>query len=371
MKDSSLIGDNSSKRAFPLDSRAIWVEQMIDKHGTVVHRDNLVNGPGEYEPKLASTKHVSSPSLGKHISPFKTFKSSVSRPDLNSFNNSSVSSIPYQKQNSSLLIHNTNDNIYERNEMLTLYHGHDKMRHALDPKLRYTNTPGPYITHQPILEAVKYNGKVSPQKVFFGPDNIPFGERGGQDIKIALPDYVPNFDSKYVRKSILLSKISPSERFSYNKKYNSIQNKLSSNGSISSISQVSSTNNSKNISAELITRSRTPSPSSSYHKASIFHVPSARDNQTVINKHSFAAEGEIKKPKLKFRVWPKLQFDSSCYDNYKKPMPSGLTPAAIDKAINLHPFERMLKTKKLYQSSIIGSRISDKIKRTSSPILYR
>lgn len=371
MKESTVIGDNSSKRAFPLDSRAIWVEQMIDKHGTVVHRDNLINGPGEYEPKLASSKHISTPSLGKHISPFKTFKSSVGRPDLNSFNNSTVSSIPYQKQN--LLPQNSNENIYERNEMLTVYHGHDKMRHALDPKLRYTNTPGPYTTHQPILEAVKYNGKVSPQKVFFGPDNIPFGERGGQDIKIALPDYVPNFDSKYVRKSIILSKISPSERFSYNKKNSSPdnKNKLSGNGSISSLSQVSSTNNSKNIIDELITRSRTPSPNSSRKKASIFHVPSARDNQTVIDKKSFAAEGDIKKPKLKFRVWPKLTFDSSCYDNYKKPMPSGLTPAAIDKAIQLHPFERMLKTKKLYRSSMIGSRISDKIKRASSPILYR
>lgn len=313
--------DNSSRRAFPLDSRARWVESSIDRYGSVYQIDNLPNGPMEYTPKLQS-KHISTPFLATPTH-FKQFVSGINRPDLSDYGKQ-------QKQQQ------YTDAIYDRNEMITPFHLNKGERNPYDSKLRTTKTPGFYSISDNVLNSISSNGKSITRKVVLGPDNIPFGERG-EDTKLALPDYCPNYDSKYVRKTVTNSKISTSERFpeySNSRKYKSD----------AAVSSSALSNNQYTIAVSPIKGS-----------SNILHN---RDASTASVNHS----SSIVKPKMKLRTWDKLIFDSSCYDNTVLAEPLTLTPSVINKAINLDPFASMLKVNKSYNSRSIASKVSQRVK---------
>lgn len=74
-----LSRDELSRRAFAPDTRAVWVESQLVGE-TLVPRDNLPLGPGEYHIDKIG-RHISTPKLGNisRVTPFLQFRSAVER----------------------------------------------------------------------------------------------------------------------------------------------------------------------------------------------------------------------------------------------------------------------------------------------------
>lgn len=160
------------RRAFPLDSRSVWIEQQLVQE-VCVPRDNYPIGPGEYSP-IKIDKHVSTPSLRG---------SSMGVRD--HFNPFTARTQTKQKERTRK-IQDTNISVKEDLEYKTIFHDHDK-RVPLDPKLRTCATPGPHFYESSILESTMIDGKHHARNVIFGQADLPFGER--MPTKVALPDY--------------------------------------------------------------------------------------------------------------------------------------------------------------------------------------
>ena len=141
-----MLREDISKRAFPLDSRTVWVEQQIVRN-CIVARDNFPLGPGEYSPSLPVRKHVSTPKLGKRskITPYLSFNSGLNRESV------TETVIPFSKSISTSNYEN-NDNIMR--DHMTIFHEHNT-RQPLDPKLRFCATPGPSLEQDSILGPTK------------------------------------------------------------------------------------------------------------------------------------------------------------------------------------------------------------------------
>lgn len=196
--------DSSSRRAFALDSRAVWVEQQ-HRNQICLPRDNLPNGPADYSPNFIE-RHVSTPNLAGSRSHFAPFQShlSVQTP----LSNSGVKQSVTNKLARSLASTNP-DGRASRTEFKTIFHDYDE-RQPLDPKLSFYNAPGASLTHESMLRARTFDGVREVGKVHFGRDDLPFGERN--EYRKALPEYNVNYDSYHIRSKPHLGSISKSKR---------------------------------------------------------------------------------------------------------------------------------------------------------------
>lgn len=146
---------SDTRRAFALDSRAVWVESQLTSKGSLVPKDNLYNGPGQYSVNVPE-RHISTPSLGGFVSSghFKPFKSSI-RTSTALSNSSDTDLESYRRSIASTKTMRLPTDPHTENR--TIFHDHD-IRQPLDPNRRYCATPGPYIAPSDILQSTYHDG---------------------------------------------------------------------------------------------------------------------------------------------------------------------------------------------------------------------
>lgn len=147
------------QRAFALDSRTVWVEQQ-HVHSVCMPKENLPLGPGEYNPKQFD-RNICTPFVGKRElfpSDYKPFMSSVWSAELGGDHvgrrgkRGEVSPERHPLGGS-------------RSDFASVFHDNDK-RQPLDPSLRFCETPGPTLGHDPVLETVKYDGRYKAPSIY-------------------------------------------------------------------------------------------------------------------------------------------------------------------------------------------------------------
>ncbi len=300
--------ESASRRAFGLDSRAVWVEQQI-RHQVLLPKDNLVLGPAEYFPKPIE-RNISTPLLGKyrspadHFRPFKTRSVSSRSPSPPHAEGSQISSIGD-----------------DRSDFMTIFHHHDD-RVPYDPKTQFTKTPGPYLGQSTPLESLKHDGKVVVKKTLsFGPDDIPFGERNAT--KQALPSYDVNYDSSYIRPTTKLGTFPITKRIYIPTKEDM---KRALKGAQEQHEPIDNE------------RHYQPRPSTSdiafKTGLSVFEI---RCNLVPL-------------PKLRSRAAPKLIFDDSSYRNKRLSQPLMLTRKQLDKEAQVEVFSYLATIPRKHKS---------------------
>ena len=347
------LSNVNSRRAYPLGSRASWVEQQLH-HGQAVHVENRVLGPAEYNPKRANEKHVGSPSLaqrsrltayGRQLDAFNPFDSALSidrdggahmTQQLATSTNASPGS--YTIVDDVLKLKRGERGFYERTEAATIFHDHDR-RQGLDPHRRFCPTPDLGLSHDSLLLVHTTSGVQSPSKVVFGPDDIPFGERC--PVKPAGPVYNPDYDSKQLKRTVKLSKISPTERKTYVDLQ--IQRNLRE-------SEERRTDSAPSSSTQVLGSTISSTPGLGTHRA---------------NKPAPApAASPIRMPILRTRKPPQLHFDASCY-RAMAPEQVELNPRSISRLARVGIFNELLAQKREYDSSKMGSLIAEKVRRAA------
>lgn len=306
--------DSASRRAFPLDSRSVWIEQQI-KHQVLLPRDNLCLGPGEYH-TIVPERHVSSPVLGKYRGPADHFRNFRSTNTLRSerlqeqYERSTVSR--ETKRNHS------NENVSKSTESLefsTIFHEYDK-RQALDPKTHFTQTPGAYLGPDTPYEVVRENGKdVLKTTLDYNHSNLPFGERC--PTKAALPTYDVNYDSQQIRKSITLGSFPKNSRITIPK---------------------------KGEKAYPSDESAVGTTCSSYQHRSN-HTPEPPHNMNVF-QHRLSL---VALPKVKTRAPPAIIFDDSSYRKNRKPFE--VTPQLLNRQAKVHLFDQIVAIPRTHKSA--------------------
>lgn len=377
-----------SRRAFPMDSRATWVESVHsgnDHH--VVAKDNRVLGPGEYTPGLqaAYTKHVPGPALGgsrgmvDHFHPFRSLlsmptpqdKGSKSRGNGKSKGNNRGYGMGSVDGGESFVTfedsgYNHNGDSYGqeqgqrqlqpyysianditrdtyKKEGATIFHEHDR-RMGIDPYQRRFPTPGCYLEQESLLKSTSSMGGVQymTKTVHMGPDDIPYGER--MEVRAAAPgDYRPDksFDSKFLRKTPLQTKISGAERRTY---FDIQARAIEVQSGVVNIVQ-------------------------EHKETRTANIPTVHSDIAVVARAEQAERQErikkIRMPILRTRIPPKLYFDASCYTNAKKEASElALHPASLKKEAKIDKFHEYLTLPRKHHSHRLPSRLSDKVKRS-------
>lgn len=317
--DSMKSLDSSTRRAFPLDSRTVWVEQQI-RHQVLLPKDNLPIGPAEYAPKLFE-RHVSTPVLGKYRGPADHFRG---------FHSSLSLSTPGQRSGLS----RSPERSVERKESVTIFHNHDQ-RDPLDPKLRFDPTPDPYLSHNSALSSKDVFGIHQVKDTLpFGPDDVPFGERN--PIKKALPTYEVNYDSRQIRPNPKLTSFSKSKRIYIPKKGE--KPFPGSHDEDDAADQGRSRSQSPIMGRRGMSGSRSRSPlnqSQSLENMSVFQM---RCNLVVL-------------PKLKTRRPPELRFNAASYRKDKRKMPILLTPKVVKEKAKVNLFKNILTIPRPHKSA--------------------
>ena len=322
--------DASSRRAFPLDSRTVWVEQQL-VHGTLLARENLPLGPGEYSlnNNNSQARHISTPSFGKPRNQadfLPSFHSPTSRRMRASSPNSTMilphsshQNPPLQRLQSptqSQLRHLQENSVSaeERSEFKTIFHQSEK-RDPYDTNRRYCVTPGPYLAHDSILETVKTDGKHTVKGALpFGPNCLPIN-RG--EWKTALPTYDVNYDSKYIRPVPKFGSFPKDKRIDIPGNAYSQKNDLHIDG-------IDTENVNKHGDQEF-------SPTKS-------HFRSKSPERSVIE----ARCNLVRLPILKRKPITKLKFDDSSYRKSQKQTVLNMTPSLMRSEVKDRVFDKLL-----------------------------
>jgi hypothetical protein len=322
--------DNSSVRAYPIDSRAAWVEQQhVKSHNFVVARDNLPIGPGDYSPKESGSlsRHISTPSLGHGaIGNFKPLDHpSVMRPGESLAQSSLTSHYGKEDKEQYSIVDDINLQ-KEKTEFRTVFHDFDR-RQPLDPNRKFTKTPGSYLKPEPITDAVTINGKYKAPGFTFNSDYLPDYKYSRNNVQPALPIYDVNYDSKWCKPGVLLAKISTSERFP-----SPTQRKRDND--------------------------RSPSPDCKRFTDKQQNASIA--NSTILTSESILSQ--IKMPKLKSIDKIVMKFDASSYTNNKIKPEIVLCPSLIEKKIRKNAFMAMVTAKTEHKTKNLESKLNNRLK---------
>lgn len=300
------LSDTNSRRAFPLDSRTVWVEQRLVRD-ILLPRDNFVLGPGEYSPQVIE-RHVSTPSLGKyrgvadHFMPFRSKTSTANR------------GIEQQ-----------------RSEYTTIFHEHD-VRQPIDPKRRYAATPGPQIGQQPILRAVGIDGVREARAIHFGKS------QASSPVKKALPDYDVNYDSEFIKPKTQYVKIM--------REQNNSRRRGTRNTGASFDEQ---------------DRERSASPKHHHYSHHRANSPLTPSNGKIGNARSLDSGSSssvfqermnsVAMPKVKTRKFPQLIFNDSSYKSIRLKAPLDLSPQLVNKEAKISPFKNIVAIPRQHKSN--------------------
>lgn len=313
--------DTSSRRAFALDSRTVWVEQQI-VGPVVLPRDNLVLGPGEYNARIIE-RHISTPSIGgsrRSIDNFPTFRSDLqARTPLGKGSPSRSQSPPKREAPGSKL---------ELRDFASIHLDNDK-RQPFDPKNGFCPTPSGYIGHTPALRIIKTDGVYETKSTLpFGGNTIPvpFGERC--PTKPALPDYDPQFDSAQLRPATKQGSFEKSKRI-YIPTEEDTRNHRASKDSPGTFSQELSP----------LRRTNPDSPT----RMSVFQMRC----------------GLVPMPKLKYRSPPVLLFDDSSYKNDLTSKPLDLHPKLVNQKAQVQLYNKIVAIpRKHYSTGVAATKLT-------------
>jgi hypothetical protein len=400
----------SSRRAYPLDSRATWVESQHiggsskGGHKFVVSKDNRVLGPGEYNPALPthSRKHIPGPALGgSHglVDHFHPFKSLLSIRTPKKGDDHQLSMLSYSQGEAAPVYSIANDisrDVFKR-EGASIFHEHDR-RIGIDPRSRTTPTPGFYLGQDTAFRKVDNLQGITEvgSMVKMGPDDIPFGER--TEVKPALPDYdiSKSLDSEIFRKPPKLTYMLKKDRetsFDIEKRkllveqgvmpppkappfvskkfhYNVTDHQIDDNKSLNSSAYGG------NATLGDDPTSYGMSFVSSVTDAFPKRVDKSSIATTPINKNAKKGKKEvnIRYPKLNYRVPPTLKFDRSPYKNLQdfanqsaKARQIPLHPKSLKTEAKIDVFHQYLAIPRSHKGARLPSRVSDKLKRVYSP----
>jgi hypothetical protein len=355
-----LSNDASSRRSFPLDSRAAWVDLTHNKHQHLIPRETIPLGPQHYRPQVPRS-HISTPSLGSSqelgiIGHFEPFRGLPNR----------WAASPGRNERKSL------GNLEERSEFMTIYHEHDR-RQPLDPKLRFCKTPGPRLSHQPLAEAITYQGKYKASSVHFGPNNIPFGER--TTTKMAMQDYDIPYESLYLRKRPTLGFISHSRRWEtdppHYKDTHKIRKDIGREESLrartpSKYQADYSMNAKDRVTAKFATSTdKSAGMTQEYSEDAIPHInfdfghstdsPSL-DKPDALQQQSSLITTRSKKTVLSEHhpLLPHKKYDDSSYQRLRKPPLATLGPLELNKSIKHDVFGTLLRLRREYKGDSRG-----------------
>ena len=314
--------DTSTRRAFALDSRTVWVEQQL-VNSTLVAKDNLVLGPGEYNAKVLE-RHISTPSLGgpkKGIDFIPSFRSELNvRTPLGKGSPSRAHSPSKRGLN--------NSSSFELRDFSTSFHEHDS-RQPFDPKNGFCPTPGSYLSHTPVVKILKHDGVYETKStVPFGGNTVPvpFGERC--PTKQALPDYDPKFDSNQLRPATKYGSFQKADR-------------------IYIPTAEDSHKHNNNTSAENSEEEMSPTRRRALHRQQQQQQsPSGEQKLSVFEARCRL----VPMPKLKYRSPPVLLFDDSSYKNEKNSKPLDLTPKQINTKARIHLYDKILAIPRKHHS---------------------
>ena len=254
-------------------------------------KENLPLGPGEYNPRLPD-RNICTPFVGKRElfpADYKPFMSSVW--------SSEISEGKYWKKGQKGERYPLGGS---RADFASVFHDNET-RQPLDSKLRFCETPGPTLTHEPLLDSLKYDGRHKAHAVLLEKDRV---ERF-KDCE-PLKEYDPQHNSLHLvkrTKETFVPKVGHKNPF--------------------------------------------PSVTEEYqpHKSKGGPMSTQEDDE------------EKWKPKL---TWDKpnklnLKFDSSCYQ--KKEVPDIIRPTEINRRVKKDQFLKMMMTPIRYDSQAIGTSI--------------
>lgn len=291
----------SSKRAFPLESRAVWVEQQIVK-SCILPRDNLYIGPGEYDVR-PPTNHISSPVMqppytADDFHPFRgstagsnrRYRGKQKRPYTMSTDLGGLSA--------------------SRVEYASIFHDHDQ-RVAIDPSRRHFISQAPMLPQDDLLHAHLHDGIKKPVGVIMASQKYQ-----RPPVTQSNPDADPQFNSEVVAPRQKLGIMSKADRKDCFPDYQDF-----------SVPQRSP-----------VSKITTPSHKSQYKPKRSCKFP---------------------------EPLPKMQFDSSCYQKTRKPAPATLTPTYINQQAKISFFNGVVLKPRSYQSRKLSSALGDRIKRNS------
>jgi hypothetical protein len=307
--------DSSTRRAFPLDSRSVWIEQQI-VHQVLLPKENLPIGPSEYSPEKPQ-RHITTPVLGKYRGPadhFRNFNSSVSTRSLSPNGRS-----PVREENS---------------EYTTIFHHHEN-RNPYDPKLNFGPTPGPYLAHDSVLAPKSVHGTNTVHTLEFGNN---FADRN--PTKKALPDYDINYDSLQTRKAPVLTTFPKSKRIHIPKKG---ENPFP--GSQDEYDE----DETKEEGEENQQQKGAPQRQMRLHSPSItdLHASGSFEHMSVLQWRCSL----VQLPKLKTRAPPRIVFQTESYRHNKKKMPTLLTPKVVKQKAKVDLFNHILTIPRAHKSS--------------------
>lgn len=355
--------ETSSRRAFALDSRTVWVEQQLIKSSdTIVAKDNFVLGPGEYHVRIPE-RHVSTPTLGRqggHFSPFKS-KLKISTPASRPYSRgaSPPKSASYPKR----------DNSGNR-EFNTVYHAHDD-RVPFDPKSGITPTPAPqnYNVESGILKYVNEDGVHKTKNTLpFGPSDVPFGDRNRY--KEALPCYDVNYDSLQVKPTPKLTTFSRDKRIDiplneHNDNNKKVSTKRGKNDKKKSMrlpledgdqgdNNYSAAHGSVSPTGEAGKARR--AKRQQQKEEGLVVPPGTAFNQGCLSGTSLfqARCNSVPLPKLKCRAPPTLIFNASSYRTPKDRQPVSLTPNVVKQMARVNLFNKYYVIPREHQSSQVS-----------------
>lgn len=305
--------DNSSRRAFPLNSRAVWVEQQL-VHQLLLPRDNLSLGPGEYSPVIPS-RHITTPVLGKLREPVDYIRAaSASR----SPNRRSISPPSSARQQKSVL--GKSDA-----EFKTIFHNSDE-RQGLDPKLRFCETSGPSLPHDEVLRSVSVLGVNEVHKT------VQMQDSSTSDrfpVKQALPVYDIKYDSNHVRSRIQNGGFGKDKRIYIPFKDDPIQQQVQQERQ------------------QYLQEQQQQQPNSANGEQRTMMDSPGRRSVSPDSKKTFRSITEarcslVRLPKVKTNPKPKFIFDDSSYQSRKLAKPLDLNPALVNKKAYVHLFDKYM-----------------------------
>jgi hypothetical protein len=252
---------------------------------------------------------------------------------------------------------------YERQESATAFHDHDR-RVGLDPNRRFCRNEGPAgqgLAHDSLLLAHTTRGVQVPAKVNFGPEDVPFGERGGP-VRPALPTYFPNYDSPVVKKSLHLNKIHQSDRRTF---IDELLRRQALEDRLSTTAAAARSNSALHAASTFSTLPESESLLLQQHEQAGTRGPSSSSLSP--------AQGPFTSPVLKppkprqKRPAHNLVFDASCYKALAKEQVE-LNPASIDRLARVGTFNALMAKASRsgqYDSAVMKSKISEKLRRVA------
>lgn len=190
----------------------------------------------------------------------------------------------------------------KRSDFVTIFHEHDE-RQPLDPKLRFCETVGPTLPHEPILDALKYDGRHKAPSIHLDKDNT----RRFKEPKKLL-EYDPNHNSQHI---VRRSKVTFTPKVGHKNPFH----------------------------AEDDYQPHVPKGEPMFERPEEMELsewkPSIR-TKTIAERNN-------------------LRFDASCYA--KKDVPDIIRPSEINRLVKKDMFFRMLTTPVQYKTKEIGTSI--------------